>query len=134
MKEKAIVPDRIAALMSPADRKALGVLLPSERADRADARDEKELQKLCERELSRRLIPFSHYSFRARERIGWPDLTFAMPATGRFTAVELKSATGKLTQEQADTLADLSRCGAAVYVCRSFESFVSIFATGTEQA
>jgi hypothetical protein len=56
--------------------------------------------------------------------VGWPDLTFTLK--GRSIAVELKSAKGKLTQEQKDTLAQLKRNGAEVYVMRSFDTFYDL--------
>lgn len=119
-----LLPDRMARLMSPADRKALGIRLPDERRARADGMAERELQRLCELELSRRGIPFLHLSPRAREKVGWPDLTFALPPSGRFVAVELKTGTGRLTDEQSEMLLRLERCGALASVVRSYEGFV----------
>ena len=47
---------------------------------------------------------------------GYPDLTAV--GRGRILAVELKSATGKVTPEQAAWLEAFSRCGAEVFVWR----------------
>lgn len=76
----------------------------NEMCDAADApRLERDLQKLCQIELQNRGVSqFLHLSPRAREKIGWPDLTF--PWQGRFCACELKTKTGTLTPEQKETL------------------------------
>ena len=116
-----LLTDRQIAMMSDADRKALGLLAPEERQHKAEEMAERELQRLCERELSRRRIAYLHLSFRARERAGWPDLTFCLH--GRFVAVELKTITGKLTPEQVGVMADLERNGALTRIVRSFEDF-----------
>lgn len=89
----------------------------------ADDLAERELQKLCELELSRREIPFLHLSPRAREKRGWPDLTFAMPSTGQAIAVELKVKGGKLSQDQIMMLTRMKASGWHVYVIRSFDLF-----------
>jgi len=119
-----IVTDKIASMMSDADRKALKIALPAERREKAEAGVEKELQRLCEQELSRRGIMYLHLSFRAREKAGWPDLTFVIK--GRPYAVELKTATGKLSGEQIDTMTIMTLNGWETRVCRSFEKFVEI--------
>lgn len=120
------LPDEVISKMLPRDRKALGVLTPEQRSEKAEGMAEKELQRLCEQELHRRMIPYLHLSPMAREKIGWPDLTFPLPPDGRFVAVELKSATGKVKPEQADMLADMAHCGASVHVCRSFDEFLEV--------
>jgi len=84
---------------------------------------ERELQRLCEHELTRRGIEFLHLSPRAREKIGLPDLTFPLPPTGQYCGVELKSATGRVSAEQQATLDRLERNGARVAVVRSLEEF-----------
>jgi len=82
-----------------------------------DLRRESELQRDCENELSLRGIEYLHLSIKARERKGWPDLTFSVPfhregwrcptccARGRHYAVELKTATGRLSDDQKRVLA-----------------------------
>jgi hypothetical protein len=51
--------------------------------------------------------------------IGWPDLLLWSPRQpGRHIAAELKSATGKLTPEQEQVLADLAAAGFETYVWR----------------
>lgn len=121
-----LVPDAVARLMRPADRRACGVRTPEERRAKADAGAERDLQRLCELELSRRGIQFLHLSPRAREKSGWPDLVFALPPTGRFVAVELKTATGKTTPDQGVMLAALERNGALCAVVRGYEWFVGV--------
>lgn len=112
---------RQIAMMSPADRKALGVLTVDECRVKHEAQEEAPLQKLCEQELSRRNIVFLHLSFRAREKIGWPDLVFCLH--GKPMAVELKSAHGRLTDEQRYTLNRMEGNGWHVDTIRSFEAF-----------
>lgn len=88
--------------------------------------EESQLEKLCELELSRRGIPFIHLSSKAREKIGWPDLTFPRPCDGKACAVELKSKTGTATKDQLETLAMFRKCGAVAEVVRTYERFVQI--------
>jgi hypothetical protein len=87
---------------------------------------EAELQDLCEKELHRRGIPYIHLSPKAREAIGWPDLTFPRPCDGKACAVELKSKTGVATKEQLDTLLMFRGCNAVGEVVRTFDRFVQI--------
>jgi hypothetical protein len=47
---------------------------------------------------------------------GWPDLELLRP--GRFIMAELKSDTGRLTPDQARTIADLQAAGVDVFVWR----------------
>jgi len=119
--DSRLIDDKTIAMMNPTDRQALGVLTPDERRHKGEAVVERYLQRLCEQELSRRRISYMHLSFRAREKIGWPDLTFCLH--GRFVAVELKTARGTVSKEQVAILADLERNGALTRVIRSFEDF-----------
>ena len=82
---------------------------------------ESELQRQCEHELRRRHIAFLHLSPRAREKVGWPDLTFAV--YGKAVAVELKTPVGKLSPEQEQLHRELAASGWDVRVIRSFEKF-----------
>lgn len=86
-----------------------------------DAKEERTLQRLCNHELSRRGIEYLHLSHRAREKPGWPDLIFAV--NNRFCAVELKSAVGRLSDEQKAVLDRLEAQGWDVAVLRSYEQF-----------
>lgn len=89
-----------------------------------DIKAESDLQSLCENELNRRRIACLHLSFRAREKKGWPDLTFAL--SGRPIAVELKSASGKLSPEQVTMLTMMQENGWEVYVMRRAEVFIDL--------
>ena len=98
-------------------------------------KDEAALQKLCEQELSRRSIEFLHLSYRAREKKGYPDLTFCVRFPSAHNphdyviepfAVELKTKDGRLSADQMDTLKRMASNGWTVRVIRSFESFVKL--------
>ena len=105
----------------------------------ADNKAEKELQKLCEQYLLQKGIEFLHLSPRAREKRGWPDLTFVLKGYwevgrggmmcrasivhGRPIAVELKAAGGKLSADQVSRLTRMSENKWEVYVIRAFETF-----------
>ena len=98
-----------------------------------DLRRESELQRDCENELSQRGIEYLHLSIKARERKGWPDLVFCLPdyapADWEFRylpqafAVELKTATGRLSDDQRRVLARMQANGWLVRVVRTFEDF-----------
>ena len=90
-------------------------------SSKADDKAEKDLQTVCERELSRNAIAFLHISFRAREKAGWPDLVFALD--GRPIAVELKAKGGKLSTDQVKMLTMMKVNGWEVYVLRSYVPF-----------
>jgi hypothetical protein len=83
---------------------------------------EKQLQTLCESELHRRGVAFLHLSPRARERVGWPDLTFVIG--GIPFAIELKSADGVVSEEQEACLSLMAENGWRVAVIRSMEAFL----------
>jgi len=85
---------------------------------------ENALQRLCELELNRRGIKYLHLSYRAREKAGWPDLTFALP--GRPMAVELKTATGKPSNVQIEMLSSMKANGWETYVLRELEVFIEL--------
>lgn len=92
---------------------------------KADLNAERQLQRLCEQELYRRGVEYLHLSFRAREKKGWPDLTFCW--CGKAYAVELKSQTGKLSEEQERCLGNMKANGWEVMVIRSYAPFARIF-------
>lgn len=95
---------------------------------KADERAEKKLQSECEKELHRRKIAYLHLSPRAREKKGWPDLTFALklfPCTYPV-AVELKSKSGKLSQDQVRVLTQMHENGWRVFVMRDMKSFIDL--------
>lgn len=87
---------------------------------------ERDLQRLCEQELSRRGIWYQHLSFRAREKAGIPDLIFATYDRNQGCipwAIELKSPTGRLSDAQKATLAQMEGNGWYIAVIRSYEEF-----------
>lgn len=119
------LPPAMLARMSPEARAALGLQTKAEHfaahQPKREDHAERELQKLCEQELSLRGIETLHLSYRAREKKGWPDLTFALPH--RPIVVELKSATGKLENDQVRVLTRMAANGWEVYVIRDFDRF-----------
>ena len=112
-------------------RRHLGLPTESHRQESAalsEARAEKELQRLCEQELSRRGIrAWLHLRTRAQAAAcpGWPDLVFC--CKGIPFAVELKTPSGRLRPEQERQLADMARDGWRVEVVRTFEQFRELF-------
>jgi hypothetical protein len=93
---------------------------------KADLKNEAELQKLCEQELGRRGIEYLHLSPKAREKKGWPDLTFV--TAGHAWAIELKTDTGKLSPDQKDILPRMESNGWEVRIVRTFDDFRAICA------
>ena len=51
-------------------------------------------------------------------RVGWPDITGCLPG-GRMSAIEVKTATGKLSKDQKEVMIALSQAGAVAIVARS---------------
>ena len=114
-------------LMSPADRAFCDPLKLTEPIVPDPGKQtglEKDLQRLCELELSRRNIWYLHLSPRAREKAGVPDLIFCID--GVAWAVELKTATGSLSKEQKATLLEMKRNGWLIAIVRSYEQFKSV--------
>jgi len=83
-----------------------------------DAKAEKVLQGQCESDLHTAHTAYLHLSFRAREKVGWPDLVFVW--FGWPLAVELKSMTGTLSTEQEDMLTQMHKDGWHCYVLRTW--------------
>jgi len=90
----------------------------------SQSQEEKELQRLCEQLLYSLNIEFLHLSFRSREKKGWPDLTFCH--NGTPYAIELKTATGRLSQDQESTLANLKTNGWHTHVLRSYSELKTL--------
>lgn len=82
----------------------------------ADLMTEKEWQALIVEHA--RLHGWSgyHQFDSRRSQPGWPDLVLVRPP--ELLMVELKSASGKLTPEQADTLTSLAACGVETAIWR----------------
>lgn len=95
---------------------------PCEKPSKQDEKDEKELQRLCELELGRRGIWFLHLSPRAREKTGTPDILACV--NGIAFACELKSGSGRLSDDQKATLQQMTGNGWHTVVVRSMKQFV----------
>ena len=132
---KAELAEHLRQKQTPAERTAAAA-----RETTADRQAEKELQGQCEARLRRDGIEFLHLSPRAREKKGWPDLTFAlrMPTScktcfvhyhePRPVAVELKTATGRISEDQKRTLGRMAGNGWQVRVARDYDTFCAILA------
>jgi hypothetical protein len=108
--------------MPAAERKAMGIQTVQEAQGAYDDRAEKDLLRLCRQELFRRGVRVVHHlSHRAREHVGYPDLTFVL--LGVPMACELKTARGVVSADQEATLAAMRMDGWRTMVCRSFEGF-----------
>lgn len=118
------IPQDILLRMRPEDRKATGQLTPQEITDKHAVKLERDLQRQCETYLTRHAIEYLHISHRAREKKGWPDLTFSVDGTPM--AIELKTATGTLSDDQVRVLAAMRRNGWSVHVVRSYQEFVLV--------
>jgi len=92
----------------------------------ADPGDERDLQRACEHELHRRGVWALHLPPRVRISAGCPDLLFPHPRNGQFCGVELKSAKGRLSAQQVNTLDQIARCNGRAKVVRSYEEFVRL--------
>ena len=117
------LPENIRKCMSRKDRAAMKIDTIEDRQDAHDERSERDLQRLCERELSRRGIAYLHLRTKQQAAAcpGWPDLTFAI--NGIAIACELKSPSGKLSIEQESTLTCMRLNGWHVNIVRNFDHF-----------
>ena len=131
------VQSRIQAKLDKEDarrRKSVLIEEAPTKPNRYEIKKERELQSLCEQELNRRGIVYHHLSPKARETIGLPDLLFAIK--GHPYAVELKTETGRLTQEQEIMLQQMAteRNGWRTHVIRSFDQFRALFNADLERS
>jgi len=102
---------------------------PVPRPTKHEVKAEKDLQRQCEQELHRRGIEYLHLSPMAREKKGWPDLTFAWRLNlimGIPIAVELKAPAGTLSDDQVKVLTNMKANGWYVYVIRDMAVFVDL--------
>lgn len=93
-----------------------------------DTRSEAEIQKAICDLLAMLRIPYTvTNASRYRKiglrnvssvKIGWSDITACFPG-GRFCAIEVKNAKGKLRLAQKERLAEIERAGGIVIVARS---------------
>ena len=138
MKPAAIVPRRIAQLMSDSDRKACGVTTFDEDQQWREVRFEKEIQRECERWLTGHgYLPRTPDGIGAEgEMRGWflhLHETRANPMMldllilrldGAWLECELKTASGALRDNQAAIL----KRGGPVRLCRSVAEFIAAVA------
>ncbi len=124
------IPQQILLRMGAKDKAELGLKTPEEIRKKNEAKSESELQKACESFLSRHGIEFLHLSPRAREKAGWPDLTCCV--NGKPLAVELKTVTGKLSDDQKRVLAAMKGNGWQTHVLRSYEAFTAVVTEAME--
>lgn len=82
----------------------------------ADLMTEKEWQSLIVEHARLHGWSAYHQFDSRRSQPGWPDLVLIRPP--ELLMVELKSANGKITPEQADTLVALAACGVETAIWR----------------
>lgn len=117
----AILPDHVLKLMSDRDRAELGKAgwLASECLEKAEQRSERASQKTFASWLGLRGIYFiqARSDKRSTIRVGHPDFTIF--ARGRVLFVEMKSPTGRLSEEQQRCIAELTAEGFPVVIARN---------------
>lgn len=82
---------------------------------------ERDLLRLCCHDLTRAGVQYLHLSPQAREKRGWPDLVFVL--NGIPWAVELKTATGVVSEDQQRIMEAMAVNGWHVAVVRSHEQW-----------
>ena len=118
-----VFPEAFLRRMSAQDRRALGQMT------RAEA--EREFERGQEKELKRDVLNWLHLQGawvfeqrmdkRTRGKRGVPDLIVCTPPNGRFLAVELKAAGGRLEPEQEGECERIRDAGGVVVVARCLE-------------
>lgn len=118
-----LIPPNLLRLMSKADRESCGQgnELPEEIAVKIEARAEKELQREIAQYLRLQGIQFINPPMNKRSMLpeGWPD--FSLAYKGKPIALECKTATGKLSREQAAMHLLLMADGWTVKTVRSLD-------------
>ncbi len=61
--------------------------------------------------------------------LGWPDIFFAAPRTGKACAVEVKTPSGKLSDEQIEKISSMRKAGWVVEVVRSLADVQAFLAS-----
>jgi hypothetical protein len=102
---------------NPATGTPEAVLKPT----KADAQAEKELQRLCEQDLTRHGVEFLHMREARGNKAGWPDIVFCV--VGWPVAVELKASGGRLSPEQDECLERMRLDGWRVAVVWSWDEW-----------
>lgn len=123
--ESTTLPDHILRKMSPADRKKLGAagLTAGEATAKALAGEEIALQDQIGSLLRQRDVPYIQPNPKRKSPLpeGWPDFTFTY--RGVPFVVEVKTAVGTLSAEQAKLHPQLARAGWRVRVVRGLGEF-----------
>lgn len=124
--------DNMVALMSPKDRKLIGLKTRQEHLEKQEAKSERQLQRQIVQYLRLRGIePLWHRTDkRSHATIGWPDITAAVKVHGipMPLGIEVKFGTGTLSREQTDMHARLQaspNCWRIV-VIRNFTEVVDL--------
>ena len=99
--------------------------LPSVIKDDADSGKESELLKKISTYFNEHGIYFFHDRSAGKNKGGHPDITACLPE-GRVVFIELKSKTGRLSDEQKLVKLKLLGTGHEFYECRSFKRFLEI--------
>jgi len=126
------LPDALIRRMRPEDRPSGNAGLTQAEADaKREQREERAIQQDIERDLMRRgiIVCRPRMDRKSTIRKGWPDLTFAY--RGRFVALEVKTASGKLSHDQRDCIEALRSdpCGGVVAIVRSLRDVQSVLAS-----
>jgi len=126
------LPDAMLRRMRPEDRPSGNAGLTQAEADaKREQREERAIQQDIERDLMRRgiIVCRPRMDRKSTIRKGWPDLTFAY--RGRFVALEVKTASGKLSHDQRDCIEALRSdlCGGVVAIVRSLRDVQSVLAS-----
>lgn len=116
-----VLPQRIIDMIDGSQRKELKVKTSEEIAEKVDVENERELQRQCANMLRLRSIWFSQSRMDrpTTNRVGTPDFLFAIG--GVPIAVECKTDTGKLSDDQEDTMLHMTRNGWRCVVIRSVQ-------------
>ena len=97
----------------------------------ADEGPESELQKKCERWLRENGFPYFHDRSRGKNKRGIPDLICFL-GEGRVVVIELKAKSGRMSEEQKETMMRLKYLGHEVHEVRSYKRFLYLVANGPE--
>lgn len=100
--------DRMVQMITPQDRKNLGLQTHEERMKKYAATTERELQRQIVQYLALRGIEaeWKRTDKKSTGTVGWPDITFAVKCNGIpcACAYEVKFGTGTLSRAQSDML------------------------------
>jgi hypothetical protein len=134
--DPSALPNAFLSKMDKADRQPLGKagVTAAEAETKNAFRREKQLQERCVALLRlRNILPnVSRMDRRKTDKVGWPDLTFSHPTTGRFgipCAFECKLPGCHPTPEQTKVMQHLLDNGWFVRVITSEEQFLEALKT-----